>query len=130
MAFIKARDGLLTEIKEKECYTDNPMNEHASTGTYYFKKGSYVKKYFDALIDRDINYNGEYYVTLVYNLLVSDGLRVGYYDTPFALVMGTPEEVMNIEAWYNILTRGQVNNESDLLECYRYWVKYYENNLC
>ena len=69
MAFVKDKDGLLEEIKEKECYTDNPMDEHASTGIYYFRKGSYIKKYFDELVEKDINYNGEYYVTLVYNLL-------------------------------------------------------------
>ena len=30
------------------------MKEHASTGTYYFKKGSYIKKYFQDAIDRVI----------------------------------------------------------------------------
>ena len=118
--------GLVEEIKEKECYTDDPMNEHASTGTYYFRKGSYVKKYFDMMIEENINYNGEYFVTLAYNLLIRDGLRVGYYDTPFATVMGTPEEVETFEAWANILNKGQVSNEQDLLSCYRYWKAYHE----
>ena len=49
-------------------------------------------------------------MTLVYNLLIKDGLKVGYYDTPFATVMGTPEEVKNFEAWANILTKGQIAN--------------------
>jgi NDP-sugar pyrophosphorylase family protein len=125
MAFMKDQDGIVTEIKEKECYTDNPMNEHASTGTYYFKKGSYIKKYFDLTMEKNINYNGEYYVTLVYNLLIQDGLKVGYYDTPFATVMGTPEEVENFEAWASILTKGQIKSEKDLLKCYNYWTDYH-----
>ena len=127
MAFMKERDGIVAEIKEKESYTDNPMNEHASTGTYYFKKGSYIKKYFDLTMKKNINYNGEYYVTLVYNLLIQDGLRVGYYDTPFATVMGTPEEVENFEAWANILTKGQIKSEKDLVNCYNYWVDYHNH---
>jgi len=118
--------GLVAEIKEKECYTDDPMNEHASTGTYYFRKGSYVKKYCDMAIEKNLNYNGEFFVTLTYNLLIKDGLRVGYFDTPFATVMGTPEEVANFEAWANILTKGQVSNEQDLLSCYRYWKEYHK----
>ena len=130
MAFIKENNGLLQEIKEKECYTNDPMSEHASTGTYYFKKGSYIKKYFDMAIAKDIHHKGEYYVTLVYNLLVQDGLRVGYYDTPFATVMGTPEEVENFESWVNILTKGQIKCEEDLLNCYRYWKKYHASDLC
>ena len=126
MAFIKESRGLVNEIKEKECYTDSPMEEHASTGTYYFRKGKYVKKYFDLTVEKNINYAGEFYVTLVYNLLIQDGLKVGYYDTPFATVMGTPEEVENFEAWANILTKGQITNEEDLVKCYRYWKSYHK----
>ena len=129
MAFVKDKDGLLEEIKEKECYTDNPMDEHASTGIYYFRKGSYVKKYFEEMVERDINYNGEYYVTLVYNLLVEDGLRVGYYDTPYVTVFGTPDEVENFEAWATILKGSQVKSEEDLLKCYNYWKEYHESEL-
>lgn len=130
MAFMKTDGDFVTEIKEKECYTDDPMSEHASTGTYYFRKGSYIKKYFDEATEKNIQYNGEYYVTLVYNLLIKDGLRVGYYDTPFATVMGTPEEVENIEAWNSIIKKGQVKAEEDLVKCYNYWKEYHEYNLC
>lgn len=129
MAFLKVENDILVEIKEKECYTDNPLNEHASTGAYYFKRGDQMKKYFDQLIEKDINYNGEYYVTLVYNLLVNDGLKVGFYDTEFVTVFGTPEEVESFEAWNTILSSGQVKNENELIQCYKYWKAYHENNL-
>jgi NDP-sugar pyrophosphorylase family protein len=125
MAFVKGDNGVLEEIKEKACYTNNPMNEHASTGVYYFGKGSYIKKYFELAMERGIQYNGEYYVTLVYNLLVQDGLKVGYYDTPFVTVFGTPEEVENFEAWATILKGTQVTNETQLLACYDYWKEYH-----
>lgn len=125
MAFVKGHDGILQEIKEKACYTDNPMNEHASTGVYYFKQGKSVKKYFDLAIEQNAQYNGEFYVTLVYNLLVNDGLKVGYYDTPFVTVFGTPEEVDNFMAWAHIISGGQVKTEEDLLNCYRYWTQYH-----
>lgn len=124
MAFIKEQNGLIQEIKEKECYTNNPMNEHASTGVYYFKKGKFVKKYFDKLIEDDLNYKGEYYVTLVYNLLIKDNLKIGYFDTDIVMVFGTPEEVSNFEAWNTLLSEKQIKNESDLLNCYRYWKNY------
>jgi len=129
MAFVKDIPGtcLFSEIKEKECYTDNPLDEHASTGAYYFRKGSMVKKYFDLAVEQDLSYKGEFYTTLVYNLLIQDGLKVGFYDTPFATVFGTPEEVKNFEAWKTILNGGQVKNEKDLKCCYYYWKAYHEN---
>ncbi len=129
MAYCKVDGNKLIEIKEKEPYTDDPMREHASTGTYYFKKGAYVKKYFTDLIDKNITWGGEYYVTLVYNLMVKDGLDVTVYDTDHVTVFGTPEEVENFNAWGTILDGIQVKNEVDLLRCYRYWKDYYDFNI-
>ena len=76
-------------------------------------------------MDRDINYNGEYYVTLVYNLLIADGLKVLPYDTPYVTVFGTPEEVQSFEAWATILKSGQVKDVRDLIKCYAYWQNYH-----
>ncbi len=126
MAHIKDDNLKVLEIKEKEPYTDNPMNEQASTGTYYFKKGSYVKKYFQEAMDKNIQYKGEYYITLVYNLLIQDGLNVDCYPTDFVSVFGTPEEVQNFEAWQTLLNSTQIKNEEDLIKCYRYWKSYNE----
>lgn len=131
MAFLKVKDGLLEEIKEKECYTSNPMNEEASTGIYYFRRGDALKKYCDKAIDQHLTYNGEYYVTLVYNLLVKDGLMVGYYSTDFVTVFGTPEEVENYEAWCTLLKGDQVKNPLDILKVYSYWKDYHDSsNIC
>tara|TARA_R110002126_G_scaffold30962_4_gene100350 strand:+ start:6535 stop:7356 length:822 start_codon:yes stop_codon:yes gene_type:complete len=128
MAFLKV-DGIhMTEIKEKECYTDNPMSEHASTGVYYFKSGSILKKYCKLAIENELTYNGEYYVTLMYNLLVKDDLKVGWYDTDYALVFGTPEELESFHSWVNIISAGQIQDPTDLTKCYDYWKSYLENN--
>lgn len=126
MAYIKEENLKLIEIKEKEPYTNDPISEHASTGTYYFKKGLFIKKYFKALIDLDLHHKGEFYATVVYNLLVKDGLNVNIYPTKFVTIFGTPEEVENFEAWQTLLNSTQIKNEEDLIECYRYWKFYNE----
>lgn len=130
MAHIKDDNGRVLAIKEKEPYNWNdPSSEHASTGTYYFKKGSYVRKYFQSLIDKNINYNGEYYVTLVYNLLIEDGLKVDVYPTKYVTVFGTPEEVRTFEAWKTILNSPQhIKDHVDLIRSYDYWKSYHERN--
>ena len=126
MAFLKTEGNLMLEIKEKECYTDDPMSEHASTGAYYFRTGQIMKDCFKNSISKDINYNGEYYVTLAYNSLVEQGYRIGFFDTEFVTVFGTPAEVETFESWKTILTSGQVKSEEDAVECYRYWRRYHE----
>lgn len=126
MAFLKEQGGLVSAVKEKSSYTDDPMSEHASSGVYYFKKGVYVKKYFDLLLKKGLHHNGEYYITLVYNLMIQDALKVGFFDTDHVAILGTPEEVRNFEAWSTILKGHQVKNEADLLRCYRYWKGYHQ----
>jgi NDP-sugar pyrophosphorylase family protein len=120
-------DNQVLEIKEKACYTDNHLEEHASAGLYYFGKGKYVTKYFRQLIDENRSFNGEFYITLVYNLLIRDGLKVYSYLNDYVLGFGTPNEVQNFEAWQTILDGAQVKNEEELLQCYNYWKSYRES---
>ncbi len=110
-AFCKVdEDNKILEIREKQPFTDNKMGEFASTGTYYFKKGKYVKKYFKELLEKDINVNGEYYVSLVYNLLIEDGLINFVYEIPHMLQWGTPLDLDMYRQWsdyYRRVAEGQ-----------------------
>jgi len=98
-AFCKESNMELIQIKEKEPFTDNKMNEYASNGTYYFKSGLLLKEYSQKLIDLDININGEYYVSLLYNLLINDGLKVGIFEIENMLQWGTPYDLENYKSW-------------------------------
>jgi NDP-sugar pyrophosphorylase family protein len=117
---------MVSEIKEKACYTDNRFNEHASSGIYYFKRGDFIKVYFRQAIQENVNYNGEFYVTLVYNLLIKDGLSVYSYLNDKVLAFGTPREVQNFEAWRVIIESGQVSSPAEAFDCYNYWKELYK----
>lgn len=92
-AFMRDHEQWMLEIQEKKPFTENRMNEYASSGTYYFKNGSLLKKYFDMTVERDLNLNGEYYVSVVYNLLIEEQLKVSIYEIQHMLQWGTPEDV-------------------------------------
>ncbi len=98
-AFIRDNQQWMLEIKEKEPFTENRMQEYASNGTYYFKRGAYVKKYFNDLILGDYNLNGEYYVSLVFNLMKTDGLSISIFEIQHMLQWGTPEDVSEYMKW-------------------------------
>ena len=101
-AFCKSNENNeIIEIREKQPFTDNKMSEFASTGTYYFRKGKYVKKYFKQLMDEDLNINGEYYVSLAHNLLIRDGLMNLVYEVPHMLQWGTPFDLDIYNSWSN-----------------------------
>ena len=107
-AFMRDEKQWMLEIKEKEPFTDNRLEEYASNGTYYFKKGKYVKKYFNKLIEKEIQLSGEYYVSLVYNLLIEDKLNVSIYEVQHMLQWGTPSDLEEYNSWSNYF-RSAVN---------------------
>lgn len=101
-AFLKDNgDRYMLEIKEKESYTNNKMNEYCSNGIYYFKSGKIMKKYMQELIDFNININDEYYVSLVYNLLVKNGFNVNIFEIDYMLQWGTPYDLEDYVIWSN-----------------------------
>jgi NDP-sugar pyrophosphorylase family protein len=98
-AFCRESNNELLEIKEKQSFTNNRMNEYASNGTYYFKKGQILKKYFKQLVDNNIQINNEYYVSLVYNLMINDGLKANIYEVENMLQWGTPYDLEIYKSW-------------------------------
>lgn len=88
-------------IQEKKPFTDDRMNEYASNGTYYFKSGAIVKKYFQKLMDLEMKVKNEYYVSMVYNLLVEDGLKVNIFEIDHMLQWGTPYDLEVYKGWSN-----------------------------
>ena len=98
-AFMRDDNQWMLEIKEKEPFTNNRMMEYASNGTYYFKSGEILKKYFNQTIKMDLNIKGEYYVSLVYNLLLRDNLKISIYEIQHMLQWGTPQDLEEYNMW-------------------------------
>ena len=101
-AFLKEKElgsRWMEAIKERTA--DDRMNEYASNGTYYFKTGAIMKKYFQRLIDRKLTLKNEYYVSMVYNLLVEDKLNVNIFEIEHMLQWGTPYDLEIYNRWSN-----------------------------
>lgn len=104
-AFCREENRYLLEIREKQPFTEDRMQEYASDGTYYFRSGKILKHYFDLLMQRKIATKGEYYVSMVYNLLVEDGLKVSLFEIEHMLQWGTPEDVFEYNAFSDTFDR-------------------------
>ena len=119
-AFLKETENgtrLMSAIQEKKSFTNNKMNEYASNGTYYFKSGHIMKKYFKELINRNIHVNNEYYVSMVYNLLVEDKLKVNIFEIENMLQWGTPYDLEVYNSWskyFDNIINYQENVKDDL----------------
>lgn len=104
-AYVRTEGDTAIEIREKRPFTDNKMSEFASNGTYYFKNGKILKKYFKRCIEENNHIGGEFYVSMVYNDMIKDGLNVEVFEIDKMLQWGTPYD----------------------LRVYRQWMEYFQN---
>jgi NDP-sugar pyrophosphorylase family protein len=107
----------LKSIQEKQPFTNDRMSEYASNGTYYFKSGAIMKKYCKLLMQNNIKVNNEYYVSMVYNLLVQDNLRASIFEIEHMLQWGTPNDLEIYKDWskyfLNIIKPQPKYNDND-----------------
>jgi len=98
-AYMRESGGWVSDIQEKQPYTDNRMQEYASSGTYFFASGAVMLDAFERTIELDLNVGGEYYVSLAYKPLLASGARVAVYELQHFMQWGTPEDVRTYRMW-------------------------------
>jgi HAD superfamily hydrolase (TIGR01509 family) len=80
--------GLVTEVAEKK-----PISDIATTGIYYWKKGSDYVKCAENMINKNIRVNKEFYVCPVFNEAISEGLQIRTFNVDKMWGLGTPEDL-------------------------------------
>lgn len=101
-AYVRETNGWVEDIQEKQPYTDQPMQEYASSGTYFFRTGKLAIKYCQRVKDEKLDLNGEYYVSLVYKPMLSDECRVMVYPIQHFMQWGTPEDLAVYRDWSRV----------------------------
>ena len=89
LSYVKVNEnGFLAEATEKI-----PISKIAVAGMHYYKKGSDFVKYAKIMIDKNIRFNNEFYVTPVYNELILDGKKVTTFPVIKKWALGSPDEI-------------------------------------
>jgi len=110
-AYLRERHGWVTDIQEKQPFTDNPMNEFASSGTYYFDSGARCIDAFDEVVANDLNVGGEYYASLAYKGLAKRRTPIAVYELQHFMQWGTPEDLETYAGWSNAFRRLAVDDD-------------------
>lgn len=79
--------------------SNNPVNDHAIVGTFYFRKASY---FFDAareMIAKNRRINNEFYVDEAMNGLIEKGLKVKVFEIDKYICWGTPNDLRTYQYW-------------------------------
>ncbi len=98
-AYMREEGGWVLDIQEKQPYTDNRMEEYASSGTYYFSSGKLMAEAFRRTQEQELNIGGEYYVSLAYKPLLQNGDPVAVYPLQHFMQWGTPNDVAEYRHW-------------------------------
>lgn len=98
-AYMRIAGDWVTDIQEKQPYTDNRMAEYASSGTYYFASGRLMLDAFTATMEQGLSVGDEFYVSLAYKPLLQDGRDIAVYDLQHFMQWGTPEDVAEYRGW-------------------------------
>lgn len=81
-------DGWVTEVAEKE-----PISDIATTGIYYWARGSDFVRFAKQMIGKDVRTNGEFYICPVYNEAIAAGLKIRARSVERMWGLGTPEDL-------------------------------------
>jgi NDP-sugar pyrophosphorylase family protein len=98
-AYLREKDGWALDIKEKEPFTSNRMQEFASSGAYYFATGALMLETFDRQVGLGLHLKGEYYLSLACKLLMTEGRAVAIYELQHFMQWGTPQDVAEYRNW-------------------------------
>ena len=85
------KDDAIVEVAEKKVISDK-----ATVGVYYFRTGkSFVDAAF-SMIEKDIRFNNDFYVSLVFNELILNGGKIKNWEIDPSQMhsMATPEDFM------------------------------------
>jgi NDP-sugar pyrophosphorylase family protein len=101
-AYLRENNYRASDIQEKKPFTEKPRDEFASSGTYYFKTGALMKKYFQRCVDEELMVSNEYYVSMAYKPMMQDNLRVYVYELQHFMQWGTPGDMDEYRYWSDI----------------------------
>lgn len=80
--------GFVTEVAEKKVISKN-----ATTGVYYWKRGSDCVRYTEQMIAKNLRVNNEFYNCPVFNEAIQDGKRIKTVKARQFWCLGTPEDL-------------------------------------
>jgi NDP-sugar pyrophosphorylase family protein len=87
MSYLQTDGNRVTKTVEKDV-----ISSQASTGLYYFASKEIFRNAFN-----NTNHLGETYVAPMYNSMILNGLKVGFFWTQMVIPLGTSDEIETFE---------------------------------
>ncbi len=92
------------EVKCKQPVSNDPVNDHAVVGTFYFRKAKYFTEAAEEMIRKNIRVNNEFYVDVAMNEMIQSGQSVKVMEAGTYICWGTPNDLRTYEYWERFFT--------------------------
>jgi NDP-sugar pyrophosphorylase family protein len=99
-AYIRSTHGEVLQVREKQSFTENRLDEEASTGIYYFANWEIFSRGYLLLLEK-LDTSKEQYVSLIYNELIEQQQIVTTYSANKFVCLGTPEDFKEYLMWHD-----------------------------
>lgn len=99
-------DGWVRRLIEKP---QDPSNNLAVVGFYYFRHGEQLMQAIERQLQRDETLKGEYYLADALNLMIDDGLRMRAQQVEVWQDCGTPQALLETNRY--LLSHGRDNSQ-------------------
>jgi NDP-sugar pyrophosphorylase family protein len=98
----KDSDGNVINIQEKKPFTENPLNEEASSGVYGFRTGKIMLDAIEVQLNENLSLNGEFYTSLTYLPILRGQMKVRTLKMDKFFQWGTPEDLNDFRFWRTV----------------------------
>ena len=93
-SWVETDEGLLKKVHVKTSFFDDPFNNHAIVGTFYFRKAKYFLDGLNKIYAHNITSNGEYYIDNIFNVLDQ---KINVFGVDKYHCWGTPKDLEDYE---------------------------------
>lgn len=104
-AYCRTSGSDLLELREKEEFSQGSSGT-ASVGAYFFASMLTFLEAAEKQISEGMNVGGEFYVSLIANLMIKSGNKVKVAEVKRFICLGTPEDYREYVFWDELLQRG------------------------
>lgn len=94
-SWLETSGDMLTKTHVKQNFFDDPFNNHAIVGTFFFRRAGDFLDGVSRIYKDGIKSNGEYYIDNIFNSI--GHLDVSIFDVDEYHCWGTPQDLLNYE---------------------------------
>jgi dTDP-glucose pyrophosphorylase len=92
-------DNNVIEVSVKKKISNDPINDHAVVGGFWFKNGSILVEAIEKMIKENRRVNGEFYVDEAINDVLDLGYKVKVMEADKYICWGTPNDLKTYNYW-------------------------------